>query len=46
MGCDNLRIENEDAGKDVKIGCIHRAVCIRYLNEPLQALPVEALFKE
>lgn len=32
--------------RDVVVGCVHRKVCGKFLEEPLQALPAEMLFKD
>jgi len=36
----------KDMRKDLVVGCAHRRVCKDYLEEPLQALPAEMLFRE
>lgn len=36
----------QDMRKDLVVGCAHRRVCKDYLDEPLQALPAEMLFRE
>ena len=50
-GCPDLEIkerpyqENGYVAISQVICCRHAVVCRKYLNEPLQALPVEQLFK-
>ena len=34
-----------DTRKDLIVGCAHRNVCKDFLNEPIQALPAEKLFR-
>ena len=40
----DLGLEHMSVTLPVIVGCEHRLVCAKYLNEPLKALPAEQLF--
>lgn len=39
-------LEYVSVNMQMRIGCAHRYVCGKYLNEPIKAIPVEDLFKD
>lgn len=41
-----LKVNSEPAMIVQTVSCHHAKVCSKYMNTPLQALPIEALFKD